>query len=116
LHAKYENYLSYLCVLAIAWYVYFDAFFPSAASGFFPFFLFVFAFPGLGVLLAGSRSVPGRYGRHFLLGVAILHASAFSASYFFRFSGVSVLEISLLSLAFSILLFGSYLSLRKPAR
>lgn len=112
LHAKYENYLSLASVLGLSSFLYFRAFYPEVADGFFPFFLFCFGFP-LGVLGFAKWKTFHHFDRHFLFGSGILHAFSCFVGYFFRFSSYSVLEISLLSLGFSVLLFASFLGLRK---
>lgn len=116
LHAKYGNYVSYFSVLAIAWYAYFKAFAPSPDSGFFPFLVFTFGLPAVSVSLSKFAKPIGHYDRHVLSGLGILHAFLFSGSYFFRFASYSVLEISLLSLGLSIILFFSYVSVRPDTK
>lgn len=112
LHSKYENYLSLSSVIGIVWFLYFDAFFPYPASGFFPYALFVFALPAVFSAVAKFKTFH-HFDKQFLYGASLLHAFAFFLGYFFRFSDVSVLEISVLSLGSSILLFASYVGMRR---
>lgn len=112
LHAKYENYLSLSSVLALFAFLYFQAFFPGASEGFFPFFLFCFGFP-VAVASFAKWKTFHHFDRQFLYGSGIIHAVACFIGYFFRFSAYSVLEISLLSLGSSVLFFFSYLGMRR---
>ncbi len=112
LHAKYENYLSVVSVLAVSAFLYFQAFFPNPSAGFFPYALFSFGFP-LAVTAVAKWKTFHSYDRHFLFASAILFVFSTFVGYFFHFSAYSVLEISLFSLAASVLFFVSYLGLRK---
>lgn len=73
LHAKYENYLSVTSVLAVSAFLYFQAFFPGPASGFFPYVAFSFGFP-LAIVTVAKWKTFHAYDRHFLFASAILFA------------------------------------------
>lgn len=111
-HAKHENYLSLLSLALLGVFLYGKTFFPDPTSGFFPFLAFCFGFPAIAGGIAKWRTFH-RYDRHFLYGSGIAFATVASGSYFFRFSSYEILEISLLLLANSALMFVSYLGLRK---
>lgn len=75
LHAKYENYLSVASVLAVAVFLYYQAFFPEAPSGFLPYTLFSFGFPAVATAIAKWKTFH-RYDRHLLFAAGILFAFA----------------------------------------